>query len=150
MLYNQTLIYLGVEVRYSVYNPLIQKIEVLKLEKRLDEHLLYLRDAPPEYSTVPVDMEMIPHLPNTPVPLNTIKVKKNARKDVFFFWNLRRFCVKVPLREPPWTKYWERHPELKGIADFWHFIPDRRKHLYRRVRFPNCRSVGRIFDQIVF
>lgn len=47
----------GVEIMYELYDPTIVKVEVLKLEKRLDNELLYLRDALPEYSTFDVDME---------------------------------------------------------------------------------------------
>lgn len=42
---------------YEMYDPTIQKVEVLRLEKRLDNELFYLRDALPEYSTFDVDME---------------------------------------------------------------------------------------------
>ena len=64
----------GVEIKYEMYCPLIQSIEVLKLEKRLDDEMFYLRDCPPEYSTIPFDMEPV-HLPKgSAVPLNTIKV----------------------------------------------------------------------------
>lgn len=40
-----------------MYDPSIHKIEVLKLEKRLDDELLYLRDALPEYSTFDPKMQ---------------------------------------------------------------------------------------------
>ena len=59
---------------YELYSPLVQKIEVLKLEKRLDDELFYLRDCPAEYSTVPFDIEPVPHPPGAPVPINQIKV----------------------------------------------------------------------------
>lgn len=65
---------LGVEIIYELYNPTITKIEVLKLEKRLDDNLAYLRDAPPEYCTFPFDMEPVKLPPGAPVPLNTIQV----------------------------------------------------------------------------
>lgn len=42
---------------YEIYDPSINKIEVLRLEKRLDDELLYLRDALPEYSTFDSNME---------------------------------------------------------------------------------------------
>lgn len=64
----------GVEVTYSLYSPVIHKIEVLKLEKRLDETLFYLRDAPNEYSTFPFDMNPVYREMNAPVPINTLKV----------------------------------------------------------------------------
>lgn len=59
---------------YDLYNPLLLKLEVLRLEKRLDEHLLYLKDALPEYSTIPFDMEPESHPEGAPVPVNPIKV----------------------------------------------------------------------------
>lgn len=40
-----------------MYDPAIHKIDVLRLEKRLDDELLYLRDALPEYSTFDPDMQ---------------------------------------------------------------------------------------------
>lgn len=64
----------GIDVIYEMYDPKLQKIEVLRLEKRLDKDLLYLRDAEPQYSTFPFDMEP-EYLPEgTPVPVNPIKV----------------------------------------------------------------------------
>ena len=66
---------LGVEIIYELYNPTITKIEVLKLERRLDENLAYLRDAPPEYCTFPFDMEPVKLPPGSGVPLNTIQVE---------------------------------------------------------------------------
>ena len=39
----------GIEIMYELYNPMIRDITVIKLEKRLDDELLYLRDALPEY-----------------------------------------------------------------------------------------------------
>ena len=65
---------IGMEITYELYNPTIQSIDVLKLEKRLDPHLFYLRDALPEYSTVPFDFEPVPHPPGASVPVNPIKV----------------------------------------------------------------------------
>ena len=58
----------------EMYNPTIQGIEVLKLERRLDDDLYYLRDAPAIYSTVPLDMEAVPHPPGASVPVNATKV----------------------------------------------------------------------------
>jgi large subunit ribosomal protein L19 len=66
---------LGVEISYELYNPTITKIEVLKLERRLDDNLAYLRDAPPEYCTFPFDMEPVKLPPGAGVPLNTIQVR---------------------------------------------------------------------------
>ena len=48
----------GVEIQYEMYDPTLQKIEVLRLEKRLDGKLFYLRDALPEFSTFDLNMEV--------------------------------------------------------------------------------------------
>ena len=65
---------LGIEIQYDLYNPTIINITCLRLEKRLDDNLRYLRDAPLEYSTFPFDM--VPELrsPDAPVPVNPLKV----------------------------------------------------------------------------
>ena len=68
----------GVEIAYELYSPLLQSIEVLKLERRVDEDLGYLIDAPQEFSYVPFDMQPIPHPHGAPVPLNTLKVAHGA------------------------------------------------------------------------
>ncbi|KAJ1149295.1 hypothetical protein NDU88_002106 [Pleurodeles waltl] len=84
----------GIEICYELYNPRIQSIEVLKLEKRLDDHLMYLRDALPEYSTFDVNMKPV-NLPNTEVPVNQTKVR---------------------MKPKPWSKRWERPAyNIKGI-----------------------------------
>ena len=61
-----------------MYNPKIQKIEVLKLEKRVDPDLNFLRDCPLEYSTIPFNFDPVPHPEGTPVPVNNIKVKQQS------------------------------------------------------------------------
>ncbi len=71
--------FVGIDVTYELYDPKIQNIEVLRLEKRLDTDLLYLRDAEPEFTTFPFDMEP-EYLPEgTPVPVNPIKVRINRQ-----------------------------------------------------------------------
>jgi len=69
----------GIEFMYQIYNPTVVKIEVLRLERRLDDELYYLRDAPQEYSTIPFDMEpeILPE--GSSVPLNETVVKLNSR-----------------------------------------------------------------------
>ena len=57
-----------------MYSPTVRQISVLKLEKRLDDRLFYLRDAPPEYSTVPFDMEPVILPPGLSVPVNQLMV----------------------------------------------------------------------------
>ncbi|XP_046571573.1 39S ribosomal protein L19, mitochondrial-like isoform X2 [Haliotis rubra] len=86
----------GVEIMYEMYNPVVQKMEVLRLEKRLDEDLMYLRDCPPEYSTFPMDMEATPLPKGSSVSVNTMKVKLNP---------------------PPWHERWERM-DLMGVEEF--------------------------------
>lgn len=78
---------------YDLYNPTLQSIEVLKLEKRLDDNLSYLQDCPPEYSTIPFDFQTVKLLPGMKVPVNTIK---------------------VPLKNKPWRHAWDRKA-LQGI-----------------------------------
>eukprot|EP00090_Calanus_glacialis_P039169 TRINITY_DN6819_c0_g1_i1.p1 TRINITY_DN6819_c0_g1~~TRINITY_DN6819_c0_g1_i1.p1 ORF type:complete len:318 (-),score=112.47 TRINITY_DN6819_c0_g1_i1:89-1042(-) len=77
----------GVEFMYQMYSPTLVKIEVLRLEKRLDDELYYLRDAPQEYSTVPFDMEpeILPE--EASVPVNKTIVCLNPR---------------------PWLRSWEQ------------------------------------------
>ncbi|CAF0723140.1 unnamed protein product [Didymodactylos carnosus] len=84
---------LGVEIIYELYNPTITRIEVLKLERRLDDDLTYLRDADPEHCTFPFDMEPVKLPPGSGVPLNTIQ---------------------VPITAKYWQYKWERH-DLKGV-----------------------------------
>lgn len=83
----------GVEVDYDLYDPCIQKIECLRLEKRLDDQLLYLRDAPPQYSTFPFDLEPELIIEGKEVPVNDIK---------------------VPLLPQPWKAKYELQ-DLKGV-----------------------------------
>jgi len=59
---------------YEMYDPRLQKVEVLRLEKRLDSELLYLRDAEPEFSTFPFNMEVEFLNEGAEVPVNPIKV----------------------------------------------------------------------------
>ncbi|KAF7993473.1 hypothetical protein HCN44_010068 [Aphidius gifuensis] len=85
--------HMGIEKEYYLYDPTIQQIECKRLEKRLDDELLYLRDAPPEYSTFPLDMET-EFLPDgAEVPVNKIV---------------------IPLKERPWRTKWELH-DMKGL-----------------------------------
>lgn len=62
-------------MRFEIYDPTIHKIQVLRLEKRLDENLYYLRDADEKYSTFDFNMEpeILPE--GTEVPVNKLQVK---------------------------------------------------------------------------
>ncbi|XP_008839803.1 39S ribosomal protein L19, mitochondrial [Nannospalax galili] len=85
----------GVEICFELYNPRIHEIQVVKLEKRLDDSLLYLRDALPEYSTFDVNMKPVAHESCQEVPVNKLKVK---------------------MKPKPWSKRWERpNFNIKGI-----------------------------------
>lgn len=77
----------GVEICYDMYSPQIHQIEVLKMEKRLDDNLMYLRDARPEYSTIDFNMKPVPNSVGSEVPVNSLKVK---------------------MKPKPWSKRWER------------------------------------------
>lgn len=93
----------GIEVQYEMYDPTIQRVEVLRLEKRLDENLYYLRDALPEYSTFDVNMEAEVLRDGEAVPINPIQVQLKAR---------------------PWLERWERQ-NLKGVSNIAEMCPKR-------------------------
>ena len=62
----------GVECMVDLYSPSVKEIEVLKLEKRLDDELYYLRDCDPKYCTVPLDMVAERAPENKPIPINDV------------------------------------------------------------------------------
>ncbi|KAI3364250.1 hypothetical protein L3Q82_011054, partial [Scortum barcoo] len=98
----------GIEICYDLYSPRIQTIEVLKLEKRLDDNLMYLRDALPEYSTVDLGMKPVPFSPTGEVPVNKLKVK---------------------MRPKPWSKRWERPKfNIQGIRFDLSLTPEKMEH----------------------
>jgi len=91
----------GIEFMYQMYSPTVVKIEVLRLEKRLDDELYYLRDAPQDYSTVPFDMEAEILPEESSVPVNKTIVKLNPR---------------------PWLRKWEQmtgHIHGYELTDAW-------------------------------
>jgi large subunit ribosomal protein L19 len=109
----------GVEIRYDLYNPTIRSIELLKLEKRLDDHLYYLRDAPLHYSEVPFDLEAEVLPENSEIPVNETRVKLNPH---------------------PWTINWQTHFHyLRGIEGLEAVPQDRferaQKHLNRYEKY---------------
>lgn len=95
----------GLEILFELYDPTLQKVEVLRLEKRLDEKLYYLRDSLPEYSTFDLNMEpeVIPE--GAPVPVNDLKVKLKPR---------------------PWLERWERQ-DLKGVDNVDELLYDKHR-----------------------
>uniref|UniRef100_A0A182JRG6 Large ribosomal subunit protein bL19m n=1 Tax=Anopheles christyi TaxID=43041 RepID=A0A182JRG6_9DIPT len=104
----------GIEISYDLYDPTLQKIEVLRLEKRLDDDLLYLRDALDEYSTFDVNMEpeILPE--GSSVPINDLKVLLKPR---------------------PWYARWERH-NLQGVANIEEHTNERRRRKAEAVAKP--------------
>ncbi|KAM9067140.1 39S ribosomal protein L19, mitochondrial [Sarcophilus harrisii] len=85
----------GVEICFDLYSPRIHEIQVLRLEKRLDNNLMYLRDALPEYSTFPLDMKPETLAPGQEVPVNKLQVR---------------------MKPKPWSKRWERPQfQIQGI-----------------------------------
>ncbi|XP_056418985.1 39S ribosomal protein L19, mitochondrial [Hyla sarda] len=104
----------GVEIRYEIYNPLIQEIQVLKLEKRVDDKLFYLRDALPEYSTIDINMKPILCL-DPEVPVNQIQVRMKPR---------------------PWSKRWEQMKHnIKGI-NFDYYLLEKHKERAKKSAKP--------------
>ncbi|TNN62386.1 39S ribosomal protein L19, mitochondrial [Liparis tanakae] len=98
----------GVEICYEMYSPRIQKIDVLKLERRLDDNLMYLRDALTEYSTVDPDMTPVPFSLTEEVPFNKMKVR---------------------MRPKPWSKRWERPKyNVQGIRFDLALTPEKMEH----------------------
>ena len=99
---------MGIEFMYDLYSPTLKDIEVLRLEKRLDEELYYLRDCDPKYSTVPMDMtaELLPE--DSAVPIND---------------------VVIPLKPyGPWSKNWQRfNDRLVGYTFDKEQIPYKQK-----------------------
>jgi len=110
----------GIEFMYQIYNPSIIRIEVLRLEKRLDEELYYLRDAPQHYSTFPFDMELESLPEGVPVPLNTSIVTLNPR---------------------PWLRRWERYVDLLDGFEIVDAFPTPGK-VRRHERWMSARSHG--------
>lgn len=99
----------GLEILYDMYDPTLQKVEVLKLQKRLDDKLYYLRDCLPEFSTFDLNMEADILPEGSEVPTNT---------------------TKAVLKPRPWLERWERQ-ELKGIANLEEFVTEK---MARRVK----------------
>lgn len=117
-----------------MYNPTVLKIEVLKLERRLDQNLFYLRDALPEYSRVPLDMAQAPRPSGNEVPLNELKVRMNPR---------------------PWHVDWHHH-NYRGIDDSaWdneidkrlRFVEDSRTQIDRYDLMKVYRERGALADR---
>lgn len=98
----------GVEIEFLLYSPLIHQIEVLRLERWLDDDLRYLRDAPREYCRVHLDMIAEPAPPRTE--------------------KLEPFTGKIRMLNPafwstPWQRMW---PEPQNIYfEEWQLAEDK-------------------------
>lgn len=95
----------GLEILFELYDPTLQKVEVLRLEKRLDDKLYYLRDAYPEHSTFDLNMEPEAVPEGTAVPVNELKVRLKPR---------------------PWLERWERQ-DLKGVENVDELLYDKHR-----------------------
>lgn len=104
----------GVEVLYDMYDPTLQKLEVLKLEKRLDDKLYYLRDCLPEFSTFDLNMEADILPEGSEIPLNE---------------------TKAVLKPRPWLERWERQ-DLKGIANLEEYLTAKMARRAKKVETP--------------
>lgn len=118
----------GIEINYRIYSPIVQSIEVLRLEKRLDSQLYYLRDAPHEYSTFPFDMEAEYHPDDAPVPINTTIVKLNPQPWIFKYHLMNLNGVEYDLEDPKKEKqgviYKKRHAWKK-----WDLVDEYRRNV---------------------
>lgn len=75
------------EVNFQLYSPNIQKIEVLKHEKRDKPALWYLRDYPPNNSFINEAMEALPYAPE---PSTYVQSKEESAKIEKWFDQVRK------------------------------------------------------------
>ena len=101
-------------MKYDLYDPAIQKVTVLRLERRLDDHLMYMRDALPEYYTIDPNMEQEILPEGEPVPVNRTKIRLKPR---------------------PWSQKWERQ-DLKGVLIEKHELSEWHLSTIDRTRKP--------------
>lgn len=104
----------GLEIQFELYDPTIQKVEVLRLEKRLDDRLYYLRDALPKYSTFDLNMEPEVLPEGAAVPVNETKVVMKPR---------------------PWLENWERQ-NLQGVENIDELLYDKHRRKAKNTATP--------------
>lgn len=133
----------GIEVTYDLYDPTIQKVEVIRLEKRIDSDLGYLADAEPEYTTFPVDMEPEYLAEGESVPVNPIKVKLKpipwrARYEIKGYKGIQEYSL--PDYRLRWAKNYENqmppetHVKNDLMAIYRSTIPEEdQKEIYAEV-----------------
>lgn len=78
------------EVNVQLYSPLIQKIEVLKHERRHRKALWYLRDYPPSMSTVNEKMKALPYTEEPSLYVPTKEEKKKVKAWFNGLWKAKR------------------------------------------------------------
>jgi len=78
------------EVNFQLYSPLIQKIEVLKHERRHRKALWYLRDYPPSMSTVNEKMKALPYTEQPSLYVPTKEEKKKIKAWFNGLWKAKR------------------------------------------------------------
>ncbi|XP_063712601.1 large ribosomal subunit protein bL19m-like [Symsagittifera roscoffensis] len=99
----------GVEMEIELYSPRVHKVTVLRLERWLDQDLLFLRNADPRMCTIPLNMQPEPIPDKVPV-----------------------FTGKVKMQPKPWSYRWERF-NLKNMDTSYLTPLDReraRRHVY--------------------
>lgn len=86
-----------IEINFELYSPLVQKIEVLKHEKRTDtqgnEDLTFLRDYPIKDSMVDENMEALPYTEEPAIYQPAVKDNIRIKK-----WFKQKFKEKSPRR----------------------------------------------------
>ncbi|PAA84595.1 hypothetical protein BOX15_Mlig004489g2, partial [Macrostomum lignano] len=114
-----------VQIEYELYSPSIVSIQLLKLERRLDDNLLYLMDAPHSHCTIPFDMVPEPYSRNDPVPVNRERVRLNP---------------------PPWMCKWHLHG-YQGIdlEHLYSYLSD--KDVAKAIEFSKAYKRYDLLDQ---
>lgn len=117
----------GVEVMYQLFSPIIQKYEVLRLEKWIDTDLRYLRDADPLVCTINPDMAPeAPLPPNQPLPV--FKGKVNMKDKILWGWRYHKYWP------PPKNAYLAEHLVEEQIIE-----SERYHEQYSHLKYDICR-----------
>ncbi|XP_074596793.1 mitochondrial ribosomal protein L19 [Brevipalpus obovatus] len=140
----------GIEITYDLYNPTIRSIEVLKLERRLDDDLRYLRDALPEYSTVPLDMAPEIRREGEPVPLNPLKVTMGPFPWTKKWWHHQyRFATKgIDKIEGVHHWYYERSLRNMNVNEKYDLMKEYRQHIPEEEQLPIWKEVSKHDQEI--
>ena len=64
-----------VNIKFDLYSPLVEQVQLIRLEKWIDTNLRYLMDCDPFYCTIPFDtMPEVPPPSNVPIKVFTAKI----------------------------------------------------------------------------